>query len=72
MFNKEIRFSSDDFEPILKQEGIDPESITDYEWSKYTDAFCDGTYWSEVARYAVDVIHQLRSDLATPRVYNQS
>ncbi len=72
MLNREIRFTEDDFDPILKQEGIEPKTVTEYEWRKFTDAFCDGTYWSEVARYAVDVIHQLRSDLASPRVYNQS
>lgn len=53
---REIRFSEEDFDPILKSVGLDPESITEYEWSKFGNMFCDGTHWYEVAEIAADQI----------------
>jgi len=51
---REIIFCEDDFDPILKAAGIDPESITEYQWSKFINMFCDGTHWSEVAEIAAE------------------
>ena len=56
----EIRFAREDFEPALTNAGIDPASITDDEWRKFTDAFLAGTAWDEVAGHAAAVIVDLR------------
>ena len=62
MVKRQINFVEEDFDPILRREGIDPDSVTEYEWSKFESAFCDGTHWSEVAGYAVDIIHMMRQE----------
>lgn len=58
----EVRFQRVDFEPALRKAGIDPDSVTEYEWSKFTDAFCAGTAWSEVAEFATDAILAQRGE----------
>ena len=59
--DRHIIFESDDFDDALRQAGIEPDSVTVYEWSKFTDAFLAGTKWSEVAEHAADVL-QVRRD----------
>ena len=56
-----ITLTRDDFEPILRDAGIDPDTVTPDEWRKFTDAFLDGTSWYEVAGYACDAIHARRA-----------
>lgn len=62
MTKLEILFDAIDFWPILEYNGIEPESITEYEWSKFTDSFLDGTGWYEVADLACDRILEIRRD----------
>lgn len=57
-----IRFEPVDFEGILADAGIDLETVTPYEWSKFTDAFLAGTDWYTVAGYAADAILAARGD----------
>ncbi len=59
-----IRFARDDFDSILRAEGIDPDTVTVYEWSKFTDSFLDGTAWSDVAALACDRIKQIRNEVS--------
>lgn len=56
-----IRFVAD-FDPILVANGLDPESVSAYEWSKFTDAFLEGTHWHEIAGYACDAIKIMREE----------
>lgn len=49
---RQITFRELDFDPIFKSRGIDPETITDIEWSRFIDAFLDGTHWAEIAEFA--------------------
>jgi hypothetical protein len=55
-----IGVAFEDFEPALREAGIDPDSITEHEWLKFADAFLAGTHWDEVARYATDAIKAQR------------
>lgn len=65
MTDLSIKFVRDDFEPILVEAGIDPDSVTEDEWRKFTDRFLDGTGWSEVAAIACDAIHARREVMAS-------
>lgn len=59
---RKIEFTlAEDFQPAFARAGIDPATLTDDEWRKFVDAFCDGTHWSEVAEIAADVVLTLRS-----------
>ncbi len=55
-----ITFTMEDLRPAFDAAGIDPDSLTDYEWGKFVDAFLAGTHWDEVARYAAEVVTDLR------------
>lgn len=57
-----VQFAYEDFEPALRAAGIDPTTITRHEWSKFTDAFLDGTHWVEVAQDATDAIKAQRGE----------
>lgn len=58
-----VQFTLEDFEPALRKAAIDPATITQHEWSKFTDAFLAGTHWDEVAEYATDAIKAQRDTL---------
>lgn len=64
MTKRKIVFCNEDFDPILEEEGIDPSSVTEDEWRKFTDRFLDGTHWAEIAGYACDAIKAQREDTA--------
>ena len=49
-----ITLTAEDLDQIIRENGVDPDSITTYEWSKFTDAFLEGTHWSEIAGYAAE------------------
>jgi hypothetical protein len=49
---REIRFTEEDFDPILEEYGINPNLLTEYQWSKFCDMFLSGTNWYEVSRIA--------------------
>jgi len=57
-----VTFVFEDFEPALAKAGIDPSSITSYEWSKFTDDFVTGTHWDEVAEVAAECLLIRRED----------
>jgi hypothetical protein len=58
---RRISFALEDLAPAFEAMGIELASLTDYEWSKFQDAFLEGTHWDEVARYAAEVVAELRS-----------
>jgi len=55
-YARQIRFTSDDFEPLFAQEGVDFHSLTDAEWRSFENMFIEGTAWSSVAQEAAWVI----------------
>ncbi len=57
---RRITFTMEDFAPAFEAAGIDPGSLTDYEWRKFEDAFMTGTHWDEIAGYAAAVVAELR------------
>jgi hypothetical protein len=57
---RKVTFTMEDLAPALKAAGIDPDSLTDYEWRKFEEAFVAGTHWDEVAGYAAEVVAALR------------
>lgn len=57
---RSITFTMQDFADAFDTAGIDPDSLTDYEWRKFEDAFMAGTHWDEVAKYAAEVVVDLR------------
>lgn len=59
---RSIMFALEDFAPALAAAGIDPNSLTDYEWRKFEDAFLAGTHWDEIASYAAEVVAMLRAE----------
>ncbi len=61
-----ITLTMDDFASAFASAGIDPNSLTDYEWRKFEDAFLDGTHWDEVAEHAADVVALRRRAEAAP------
>ena len=62
MSERSITFTLEDFASAFKEAGLDPNSLTDYEWRKFEDAFLAGTHWNEVAEIAADVIARLRQN----------
>lgn len=56
-----ITFIADDFAPAFDLAGIDLDSVTEYEWRKFEDAFLAGTHWDEVAQHAAEVVALLRA-----------
>lgn len=60
MIDLSINFCREDFESILEDAGIDPDTVTMDEWRKFTDRFLDGTAWTEVAEIACDAILSMR------------
>jgi hypothetical protein len=54
-----ITFTLEDFAPAFEAAGINPDSLTDYQWRKFMDAFLEGTGWDEVARNAAEVVAEL-------------
>ena len=63
MTERRIVFETEDLAPAFEAAGIELASLTDYEWSKFVDAFLTGTHWDEVARYAAEVVAELRADV---------
>lgn len=58
---RRITFTLADFAPAFDAAGIDDaNSLSDYEWRKFEDAFMESTHWDEVARYAAEVVVELR------------
>ena len=51
-----ITFVADDFEEAFTKAGIDPATLTEYEWRKFEDAFLTGCDWTEAAEIAADTI----------------
>ena len=62
MSERSITFTLEDFASAFKEAGLDANSLTDYEWRKFEDAFLAGTHWDEVAEIAADVIARLRQN----------
>lgn len=62
MTRERIVFDSADLAPSFRLAGIDPASITAAEWSRFVDAFLDGTGWTEVANEAAFVIAEERRE----------
>ena len=48
----EIRFGRDDFEGYFEMNGIEWDSITDPEWTKFENMFISGIGWDEIAETA--------------------
>src|SRR5207249_8781904 len=42
---RSISFTLEDFASAFKEAGLDANSLTDYEWRKFEDAFLAGTHW---------------------------
>jgi hypothetical protein len=61
MTERRIVFDAEDLSPAFEAVGIEPATLTDYEWSKFADAFLAGTHWDEVARYAAEVVAEHRT-----------
>ena len=60
--DRQITFTlNEDLAPAFASIGLDPATLTDYEWRKFEDAFCAGTHWDEVAEEAARVVLMLRA-----------
>ena len=59
---REIRFGKDDFEQFFAANGVDFDSLSDYEWSKFENMFVDGTSWTDVAETAAFEIARMRKE----------
>lgn len=57
---RSITFTMEDFAPALAAAGLDPNSLTDYEWRKFENAFMAGTHWDEIASLAAEIVATLR------------
>jgi hypothetical protein len=60
--SRTIEFVLDDFDEAFSKAGIDPATLTDYEWCKFQDAFLAGCGWVEAAEIAADTIAERRRD----------